>query len=717
MFAHRQDVDRVGMSGAEIRNELPGSAGQVVQAGSIGGDVHFHSAPADTLVIPRQLPPDVSPWCDRVNELSGLHRWLETPGTRAATVIMGFGGVGKTSLVAHWAHGVRERFPDGDLYLDLRGYHSRPPLTAGQALDEILRALGMPDERIPAELDAKTSLYRSMLHDRRMLIVLDNAASVEQVRPLLPGCADCRVLITTRGALTGLIVREGARPMPLDVLPPDQAVKLLGDLVGDDRLADEPEATATLARYCGCLPLALRIVAMRLTSSYHLTAADLVEELAETRERLDVLATDDEYANVRAVFSWSYRALAHAAARLFRLLGLPTGMDIDVAALAALADLSAAEVKKLVGVLVGAHLLEESGPRRYRMHDLLRVYAAECATAEESPESANAAIVRLLNWYLYAVVAAVTVFGPHFQRLELRTVDPDRAPPTFADDRRALQWCDRERDNLMAAVTLAADTGECELGWQIPRALFGYFIVRKCYPEWTSATGIGVACAQRVGDRAAEAWLRTSLLLSQRSSKPEVVVAQYDDVIAVWREVGDRWGEAWALRDVGVTYNLLGRFQEAAETLERALAIQTELGDEAAESTTLRDLAGPYRALGRLVDAQRSLERALTIRRALGNQRLTGQILDELSQLYGDQGRLAEAIDVGDQAIAIFAEIGHRHEEAAAHEHLAETLTGADRVDDADPHLLAALAVYESARDPRAERIRRQRAVAGLGPS
>lgn len=700
------------MGESDTHNEVSGSAANVVQARDIAGGVHIHQAGVTALPVPRQLPPDVVPWANREAELARLHAWLGTPDAQAtsAEVIAGGGGVGKTSLAVHWAHQVRDHFSDGELYIDLRGYHTGPPINADEALDHLLRALDVSGEKIPVGLDAKAALYRSLLHGRWMLVVLDNAASVEQVRPLLPGSSTCRVLVTSRTELGGLISRDGARRTRLDVLPPIEAIQLLGEIAGSERVQHEPEAAAELARYCGYLPLALRIAAERLVDSEHLGVGDLVEELAEVRERLDALAAeDDEFTAVRAVFSWSYKALPPDAARMFRLLGLHAGADISAAAATVLAGVTATAARKSLRMLVGGHLLQESGPRRYRFHDLLRVYAMECANADETEVNRRAAIHRLLTWYLLTVSMAVSVFGPHFRQPSLEKLPVDCTPLSFDNGQHALQWCDAERANLVAVVSQAAAVGDHSIAWQLPLALFGYFIVRKPWTDWINTHRVGMASAQLLGDKVAEAWLRTSSAIAYRDLRQfDTAREQFNSALVGWRETGQRWGEAWALRDLGGIYELLGRFPEAMTCLEQALVIFVDLNNEADESSTLAGLASTQRRLGQFDDALRSFQRSLAIRRNIGNPRLIGQALLNLGPAYGDVGQFDQAVDHLQQALSIFRDVDDHHGEAIAHDHLGTILDRAGQTKAAEDHWRDALAIYDTIDDLRADDIRRR---------
>ncbi|MBP2330432.1 tetratricopeptide (TPR) repeat protein [Kibdelosporangium banguiense] len=697
------------MSEGDTHNELSGSAVNVVQARDISGGVHIHHIAVAELPIPRQLPPDVGHFVDREKHIERLHVWLDTPHDRAAPaeVIAGAGGVGKTSLAAHWAHQVRDRFPDGDLYLDLRGYHVERSLSASEGLDYVLRALGVTGERLPVALDAKAALYRSMLHGRRILVLLDNAATTEQIRPLLPGSPTCRVVITSRSRLTGLMIKEGAHRMPLDTLPPDRAIELLEQVAGD-RVRDDPASTAKLAEYCGHLPLALRIAAERLVASPHLTVADLVEELAEERERLDALDSgDDEFTNVRAVFSWSYRALPADAARMFRLLGLVTGPDISGAAAAVLAGLPAVKARRVLDALVGAHLLQVNGPHRYRFHDLLRVYAAHCAENDESETDRQAALHRLFTWYAYSIEAAAQVITPHFSRIPISVAEPVAPAPDFPDRLTALHWCDSEQANLVAAVQQAADVGEHTLAWQMPVGLFAFCLVRRPLADWVTTHLVGLASVRHDGDRLAEVWLQNSIALAYRDLRQYDSALEYFQLaLAGWRAEGVRWGEAWALRDIGGVYNLLGRNAEAIGTLNESLAIHLEEDDTWGEATALALLARANHSLGQFEQALPQLDRALEIRRDHGDQRNVGNALNDLSQLHDSLGQFDQAMAEAEEALDIHRAVEYWHGEATAHERLAAVLDHTGQAEAAAEHWRAAITLYDKLGDPRADDIR-----------
>lgn len=417
------------------RNESSGDAEAIVQAGTVHGGINLYARAVSPPPPPRQLPLDTTRFVNRQQTLTRLDAALPVPSNDATTTvsrpmtvaaIAGAPGVGKTALAVHWAHRVRRWFTDGDLYVDMRGYGPGPALAVDQALDTFLRALHVPAEQIPADTEGRAALYRSVLTGKRVLIVVDNVSTVSQVRPLLPATPTCMAIITSRSRLSGLVAREGASRMTLDVLTPEESIALLRDSVGDDRVNAEPQAASELARRCAYLPLALRIIGERIANSPHLLLADFVTDLALAEHQLDVLAVEgDELSDVRAVFSWSYRALPDDAARLLRLLGLHAGSDICAAAAAALAGVSVPRARNLLDQLNAAHLLQNPARDRYLLHDLLRAYAKERAEAEESAEQQRRARRRAYDWYQWMAEEGRKIILPYSHAIPLPPAEPD----------------------------------------------------------------------------------------------------------------------------------------------------------------------------------------------------------------------------------------------------------------------------------------------------
>lgn len=665
--------------------------------------------PIATWPIPRQLPGDVGTFVGRARMLERLDTLLAGPEARTTAVISavaGTAGVGKTALALRWAHRVRARFPDGDLFANLHGYDSGPRLTATEVLDGFLRAMDVPASRIPTTLDAQAGLYRSILRERRVLVVLDNAASTEDVRPLLPGSPTCLVLVTSRSRLSGLVAREGASRVTLDMLPRDEAVELLREVVGAERTDAEPAELAELAALCGYLPLALRIAAERILTHPQWTLADLVADLADERDRLDTLSTsDDETTAVRAVFSWSYRALAPDTARMFRLLGLHQGAEISTDVAASLAGSRLTVARRQLDVLAGLHLVEEVSRDRYRFHDLLRVYAADRAEQDEPQDERREATQRMLSWYLHAAEAADRTLSPHRERVPLER--PTRQPPSFPDYDHAWDWCETERPNLVAAIRQADEIGESDLAWRMPGAMLTYFTHRKPRADWLVSHQVGLRASRRAGDRYGEAWMLTSLSLAHRELRQfDEAMACLREALPLWRQVGVRWAEGWVLFDIGFLHHERRDHVEALDYLQRALEVRRDAGDQWGEGSTLALLGEVLHRLGRLDEAADHAERSLDLQRATDNQRGMASAMHTLGLIHHDLGQVDAGLARLGEALALRRE---------AHNHLGEAKTlrvmgDLERrrgdLDAARRNWRRALEILERLEDPEAAEVR-----------
>jgi len=429
--------------------------------------------------IPAQLPHDAAGFTGRELELAALDSYALGEGNTAVVIsaIDGVAGIGKTALAVHFGHRVAAAFPDGQLYVDLRGFDpDQPPLAPRDVLPRFLRALGADPSQMPTDLDELASGYRSLLSGRRVLVVLDNAATAEQIRPLLPGRVGCLALVTSRNRLSGLVARDGARRITLDVLPPAEAMALLAWIIGSERVAAEPDAASTLAKLCGWLPLALRITADRAAAHRHLTLTNLVDELTLERDRLDALSGDEAASQIRAVFSWSYRALPPEPARAFRLLSLHAGQDISTPAAAALIGADIPGTRQLLKTLTGGHLLEETGRDRYQFHDLVHVYAAECAQISEPESQRIAAIRRLLSWYLHTAAAFSRMFNPDARQVPLDLPEPAVRPLVFTTHQTAVNWAKTELANLVPIAGQATAIGDDATAWKLATVLMPIFL-------------------------------------------------------------------------------------------------------------------------------------------------------------------------------------------------------------------------------------------------
>ncbi|MER7789960.1 tetratricopeptide repeat protein [Streptomyces sp. NPDC097640] len=636
-----------------------------MQARDVSGGVHFHGngpvATPATSPKPRQLPGDVRTFVNRADELSRLDALLSGDiGDSLAVsicVIAGTAGAGKTSLALRWAHQSHAHFPDGQLYVNLRGYDPGAPVTAQEALYRFLLALGVPATAIPADTEASAALYRSLLAGKRMLVVLDNAATVGQVRPLLPGTAGCLVIITSRSRLSGLAVRDGAHRLTVGTLAEPEAVALLRAVTAGYRPQDDADRLVELARLCARLPLALRIAAERAASRPHMNLDDLIRDLRDESALWDALTVgDDEEADaVRTVFTWSYRALPAEAARLFRLLGLHPGPEFGSPAAAALAGVSVSRAQHLLDVLVGAHLLTPTAPDRFEFHDLLRAYAIDQAQHEEPEEEREAALRRVLTWYLHAAGAARTRIKPGQAHIPLSPPGDGVMPPVFADFDEAMRWYEWEHANLLAAARTAAEAGFDRVAWQLPAVLHNVHARLSPFEEWFAMVNIGLRAARRSGDRAGEAELLGSLGTAYTQSHQLAEATEcHEGALAVRRERGDREGEARSLNAIGLIKLRARRLDDAETRFTESLALFRELGASGPwEPTLLSNLATVSYEAGRLEDALNLIHQSLAAHRDRGDERGEGNALRILSAVQRERAELDDALESARAALDI----------------------------------------------------------------
>lgn len=662
-----------------------------------------HLAPASPALVPVQLPHEVRDFTGREKELAKLTELVPHDHAPALVVITGTGGVGKTALAVRFAHQMASRFPDGQLHVDLRGFDaSAPPVRPAAALQQLLQSLGVPAERVPDDLPAKAALYRSVLAGKRVLILLDNARLADQVRPLLPGRSSSMVLVTSRNHLGGLVARDGAHSVTLSTLTRDEGLALLTSAVGEDRVAAEPAAAAKLVELCGHLPLAVRIAAERVVTRPHLTLADLAGDLADERDRLNLLATgDDEDTAVRAAFSWSYLALKPDAARVFRLIGLHPGAEISLDAVAALADVPAARARALLEVLTGGHMIEEVGRGRFRLHDLLRLYATELAAAEESAEGRDEAVRRMLAWYSATANAAGAILSPPDHPSFLL---PPLSTQDFTSHDEAFTWCRAELANLLAVARLAEDE-RSPAAWQIPLALWNFFIVSSALDEWTRGYRIAERTADRDGDQAARAWaVHGQGLAACRGQRFADALELFDRALAIRREIDDREGAAWSLTGLGMAYGGLRQFDLAVERFREALERHAEVGSWFGEGGTRLFLSDILRLAGRY---EASLSSARTAFETMdSHEAVHGKAMALVSIGWAQLklGQRAESRDSFRRAVDFLRVLGDRKTLAEALHGLGEA--SAEQPDVARTHLLEALTIYEDYDHPLAPEVR-----------
>ncbi|WP_460065722.1 AfsR/SARP family transcriptional regulator [Streptomyces sp. YKOK-I1] len=663
--------------------------------------------------IPAQLPMEAAGFTGRDEELARLDKILVAATDRPAAVVVsavsGTAGVGKTALAVHWAHRIRDRFPDGQLYVNLRGYDPERPMTAADALVRFLAALGVPGQEVPPEPDDRAARYRSEIADRRMLIVLDNAATVEQVRPLLPGTGTCAVVVTSRDSLAGLVAREGAHRLDLDLLPADAARALLRRLVGP-RAEAEPDAVDALAAQCARLPLALRVAAELAAARPATPLADLVCELTDQQRRLDLLDADgDPRAAVTAVFSWSLRQLAPDAARAFRLLGLHPGPDLDAHAAAALTGSDPADARRTLDALARAHLVQRGDGSRYGMHDLLRAYATRLATAEDTPQAREAALDRLFDHYLAAAAAAMTCLHP--AEGHLRPPAPEAAVPDLSDPDAARAWLHAERACLTAMSAHTATHGRPGHAIRLSLTLYRHLITGR-HTDGLTIHGHARDAARLIGDPVNEARALLGIGTAHwQLARHEPARRHLQEALTLFRQADDDTGQARALVNLGLVDERLGRFRSAVGHLEQGLALYRKAGDRLGEAIVLKDLATVEGQLGRYGEAADRLQQALELLRRTGNRYLEAHALNDLGTVETRLDRLDSAARHQEQALILLREVGDRYGEAGALHSLGIVHTRLDRPAQGAECHRQALALYRQNGDRDGE----ARALNGLG--
>jgi DNA-binding SARP family transcriptional activator len=669
---------------------------------------------------PAQLPADIADFTGRDEQVKRLSDLLSgigasgDPGAVRIAVVAGSGGLGKTSLAVHAAHRVRRRFPDGQLYVDLLGA-TAAPLLPGDVLARFLRDLGVDGRDIPVDEDERAARYRTTLARRRMLVVLDNARDAAQVRPLLPGSASSAVLVTTRSRMPDL---ASTKLVDLNVLDDDEALKLFVKVVGAERAEAEPEATAELLDACAGLPLAIRICAARLVTRSGWTIRAMAGRLTDEHRRLDEMRAGD--LAVRASFEVSFTSLPASTdkrgidpALAFRLLGLWQGPSISSAAAAALFGVPEYSAEDALEVLVDTHLLESVATDRYRFHDLLRVYAAERAEADLLAAERDAALTRLLTWYMRTADAAATAVLPQRYNIPLEQPDADPPPLDFATGEEALAWYDGERTNLVAATRQAAASGRHEIAWRLPAPLFIIFNSRGNWADCIATHRIALDSARQAGNRHGEAWVLNNLGDALGVTRDAEGASHLERSLAIRHEVGDRIGEAQAANNLADTYQWLGRTEDALDLLRRALDLNREAGNRYGEGvalvnlgSTLLDFDRAAEAIDYLLEARRTfgeidlldgagyalhilgrcylslrrdaealscLQEALTSHRATGNRRRQAATLRSLGTAQSRVGQAAEARESWRQAAVIFTELGDRTEAEEVHAEQAES--------------------------------------------
>jgi tetratricopeptide (TPR) repeat protein len=663
--------------------------------------------------VPAQLPPGIPDFTGRETEIEMLDALLPGDGVDGAPVIIaavaGTAGVGKSALAIHWSHQVRDRFPDGQLYVDLRGFDpAGPAMEPTEAVRGFLDAFAVPPERIPVDLDAQGALYRSILADLRVLIVLDNARDGPQVRPLLPGSPGCLVVVTSRSQLIDLAATNAAHSVSLDLLPADEARRLLTRRLGPERVAAEPLAVNEIIGACAGLPLALSVVTARAAANPRLPLAGLAEELRETYGGLDALDGGDIRTNVRAVFSWSYGALSASAARFFRLLGTQTGPDIGLSAAASLAGEAPAHARALLMELTRAHLLTQRSHGRFVFHDLLRAYARELAEMHDSATERRAALHRVLDHYLYTAYRADELLRPNREdTMGLIPAAEGVTPQKLSDHRKALSWFDTEYQVLLAALRQAVGEGFDVHTWQLAWALMSFFD-RHCH--WHDAVTyqrVALDAANRLGDPQGQAVSHACLAYAYtRLGRHEHAHPHFVKVLQLYEELGDKTGQARAHLRLAWALDQMGKYGEALPHAQHALELSRSAGQRAGQARALNAIGWFHLQLGAPEEALVHCQRALTLQKEIEDLFWQANTLDSIASAYHRLGRHEEAVAHYREALDLFRDFGDRHTEAHTWESLGDTYLGAGDSASADAAWRNALAILDDLGHPDAAHVR-----------
>jgi len=618
-------------------------------------------APA-TSPVPQGLYPDIDGFTGRASELVALDALI--PASNRRTVIIsaidGTPGVGKTTLALHWAHKAKHRFPDGNLYADLHGYGPMAPAQSQDILDSFLTVLGVAPGAIPPHLDAKADLYRSLLHERQVLIVLDNAATEQQVRPLLPGAPGCMVVVTSRSPLAGLIARDRAHRLWLNVPSLDEAVAILTYFLGAQRVNPDEHLVRELASLCSQLPLALCVAGERAARP-GANLADLVDQLADIAARLDTLQTGtDPLTSVRAVFTWSYQALPVDVASTFRLLGLHPGTDIDIYAAAALTDANLHDTQRRLDALRRAHLIEQHRPGRYSTHDLLRLYASEQAAHEDAAHERRSAVTRLLDHYLATAATAMDTLAP-FERHRHRHALATSPAPAVTEPAAATAWLDSERTNLAAVTAHAAEHGWPTHASHLPINVNRYLYNGGHYRQILMMHRHAYHAAQQINDHLSEAWAlhnlgRAHFCLGEYTT----AIGYHEKALALRQEIDDRDGLAASLNNLGINYRMQGKLDVALAYYRQALPYRRETADRDGEAVSLLNIGGVHFTFGRYAQALAHYDLALPIFREVSDPAAEGRTWDGIGAIHGRQGRYDEAFECHQRSLALFRQIGDK---------------------------------------------------------
>jgi tetratricopeptide (TPR) repeat protein len=712
--AEREDPDfsrRLRTEWARIsvtqRADSGGIANQI--AGNVTGPVttavHFHAGPRDDAVVPSQLPAPPPYFTGRAEHFADLARHrVAQAGQPSLVVITGPGGVGKTALALRWLHDLRGEFPDGQLFADLGGFAAVEPAAPEQVLEGFLTALGLPKDRMPVSLSQRVALFRSMTVDRKIGLLLDNAASAAQVRPLLPSGPGCAVVVTGREQLSGLAL-DGARFTEVEPLADDESIDVLSRMLGPQRLDRELSQARELAQACGGLPLALLLVGARLATHPRRSLARELRELHGATARLGALSVAGDV-SVAAVFDLSYHRLSPEVRRAYRLCGLHPGPEFAPPVIAAAAECPVRDAAGWLATLVDAHLADEIDEERLRLHDLLKLHSQRLSIAEDDLATRDHAIRRMIEWYLDTAVAADLLVHPLRERLGPRYASPPTSE-LFSDDREALRWLQHERTNLHAALKHAAGHDCDDVVWQFCEALWGSFLHIRRYDDWIEAHELGIEATQRLGNQPAQARLRSQLGFAYaKLGRYDEAIAENIAALALAEAMHDDQARATALSQLGRAARGTGEFQQALDYFAAARDLHESLGRRRGVALAQRRIGQILIELHRYDDAVRELDASKSTMAALGDRIQHARSLMYLGLAHARTARRDTAIALLQEALAAMRELDSPYYQAEILAALGDVSERAGDRDAAREYFGQALRNYRQVGDPQADRMR-----------
>lgn len=695
---------------ADVAAALPEIAALLAASAPASGLAPAHGGHR---IVPRQLPPNIAHFTGRDNDVAYLDELLDGPREQRRTAVIsaidGTAGVGKTALAIYWSYRVRDRFSDGDLYVNLHGYDFSAPVAAPEVMEYFLRALGVSPADIPRDLNARTSLYRTILYDRRILLVLDNAASVTQVSPLLPTSGSAFALVTSRSRLPGLAATHTTAQLSLDLLSESEALTLLEEIIGANRVHHEVDVAELIVRQCARLPLALRIVAenikIRPRASLAAVSADLGGR-CRAGSSLASFRMPDESIALDVVFGWSYDQLAQDDARIFRRFALHPGAEMSVESAAALVMSPLPAATKSLYRLANVHMVEEVSDGRFSFHDLMRLYATERCDSDDDADVRSAAFQNLASWYVHTANNANKLL---LKRSPISVDCPlvGTESLAFESPEHALRWCELERDNLTLLTVRAYAHGLLDIAWKLPTVLRGFYNLRKHWSDWEMTHEIALQAAREIADPRAEADVMNGIgtLMKQTGRSAEATgfhqaalerrraiddkvgvcssldglghayrdLGRLDDAVNCFlesldirRKANDRKGQGWSYNNLGEAKLEAGDVVTALDYFQNALAARIEVGDQWGQGRTLHGMGLSHDALGELSAARRRYADAVSMRGEISDRWGVAQSLDAWGDTEHRLGDPARARDLWAEALALLTELGDLHADAVA---------------------------------------------------